>query len=284
MSSVFAADWLSLREPLDHQSRSAALLRRLNGRLNPGQGPVLDLGAGHGSNLRYLAPRLPACDHWLLLDQDARLLATAAQGLPELAPIRPAIETRALNLTRLPQLELPRPSLVTASALIDLASADWLDALAQRCRDWQVPVLIALSVDGRRGFIDQDGNAVVDKLDETCRIAFNRHQCQSKGLGWGKALGPEAVTALKKALERRGFHVELAASDWRIAADTDQARGLGRALLEDWHQAVADTGQLDSRELATWLRMRRAALATGQLGLVVGHQDLLALPSGPGHS
>ena len=274
MSSAFTADWLSLRESLDHQARSTELVGALAGQLRP-DGPIIDLGAGHGSNLRYLAPRLGPARDWLLLDQDVKLLNEAGRN----APVQ-RVDTRAVNLTRLPQLDLPRPALVTASALIDLASADWLDSLARRVSEWKVPLMIALSVDGRRGFLLPDGQDQIEDTDDTCRRAFNHHQTGAKGLGWGPALGPDAVRALTRALQRHGFRVQSATADWRIPANSDLARTLGRALLEDWHQAVADTGRLPARELAEWLRMRRAALATGQLGLMVGHQDLLALPPG----
>ncbi len=40
---------------------------------------VIDLGAGRGSNLRYLVPRLGRPIEWRLIDQDAGLLATAVR-------------------------------------------------------------------------------------------------------------------------------------------------------------------------------------------------------------
>lgn len=272
MSSAFSADWLSLRESLDHQARSLELLAALQPR-PPADGPIIDLGAGHGNNLRYLATRLPQDREWLLLDQDADLLARAARQAAT-----GQVETRTVNLTQLAQLDLPCPSLVTASALIDLASADWLDTLAQRVSAWKVPLLIALSVDGRRGFLTPDGQPCDTEIDETCRQAFNHHQAGAKGLGQGPALGPGAVFALQALLQSQGFQVELAAADWLMPAGSELARTLGLALLEDWHQAVADTGRLPAQTLTDWLQARQTSLRAGQLGLMVGHQDLLALP------
>ncbi len=272
MSNAFTADWLSLREELDHQARSAEFVSALDGQLRP-DGPIIDLGAGHGSNLRYLAPRLGPARDWLLLDQDVKLLTEAGRD----APVQ-QLETRAVNLTRLPELELPRPVLVTASALIDLASADWLKGLAQRSSGWNVPLLIALSVDGRRGFLDPDGRHQNDATDELCRQAFNHHQTGAKGLGWGQALGPAAIEALERALQVHGFRVQRSAADWRIPAGSNRARTLGPVLLEDWYQAVADTDRLPAKALTDWLHNRGSALRMGQLGLMVGHQDLLALP------
>src|SRR5437899_1031226 len=70
------SNWLALREPADVAARSALLTREVVdaiGRHHPLS--ILDLGAGTGSNLRYLAGRLPAPQRWLLVDRDPTLLA-----------------------------------------------------------------------------------------------------------------------------------------------------------------------------------------------------------------
>ncbi len=55
----FSADWLALREPADHRSRSAELLATLATRVE-GRDTlrITDLGCGTGSNLRATAPAL----------------------------------------------------------------------------------------------------------------------------------------------------------------------------------------------------------------------------------
>ena len=75
---TFTADWLALREPVDHRSRAADLVAPVAEwwGSRPGQ-RVLDLGSGTGSNLRYLAPRLPGEQAWTLVDRDAALLEQA---------------------------------------------------------------------------------------------------------------------------------------------------------------------------------------------------------------
>ena len=42
---------------------------------------IHDLGSGTGSMSRWLAPRLPGPQHWVLHDRDADLLARAAAGM-----------------------------------------------------------------------------------------------------------------------------------------------------------------------------------------------------------
>ena len=74
---TFDADWLALREPVDHRSRAHALLAPLCDAWRArGWSRVLDLGSGTGSNLRYLTPRLPAGQEWVLVDQDLDHLRT----------------------------------------------------------------------------------------------------------------------------------------------------------------------------------------------------------------
>ena len=74
---TFDADWLALREPVDHRSRAEALLAALCDAWRArGWSRVLDLGSGTGSNLRYLTPRFPAGQAWVLVDHDPDHLRT----------------------------------------------------------------------------------------------------------------------------------------------------------------------------------------------------------------
>ena len=73
---VFGADWLRLREPVDHRSRAEGHLPVLAEEWRRrGWSRIVDLGSGTGSNARYLAPRLPGAQQWTLVDHDADLLA-----------------------------------------------------------------------------------------------------------------------------------------------------------------------------------------------------------------
>ncbi len=68
--------WLRLREPADTAARSASLTDAIAGEI-VGTEPVhvLDLATGTGSNLRYLAARLPGRQRWLVVDRNSALLA-----------------------------------------------------------------------------------------------------------------------------------------------------------------------------------------------------------------
>ena len=83
----FSADWLALREPIDHRSRHPGLLARLADAIGARESlRVVDLGAGTGSNLRALAPHLPPPRQtWRLVDHDPALIAAARTRLMDWA-------------------------------------------------------------------------------------------------------------------------------------------------------------------------------------------------------
>src|SRR6185312_10532497 len=145
--SGFALDWLKLRERYDCAARDPGLTRRFAAAL-PARPRLVDLGAGAGANLRYLAPRLGDGQRWLLVDSDERLLAAALEG-----PAPPGavdVEARRLDLARdLGRLDLAACDGIVANALLDLVSAEWLTALVAKAAAAPRPLLLTLTVDGR---------------------------------------------------------------------------------------------------------------------------------------
>jgi SAM-dependent methyltransferase len=279
--SAFDAAWLALREPYDDAARSAALADRFATAV--GNAPhLLDLGCGAGSNLRYLAPRLPGPQRWLCLDHDPALLDAARiavsdwgaslgwrrrSGGKDLILARPGgeitVEFEFSDLARDGLPEHDGAAGLTGSALLDLTSAAWLAGLANRCRDR--PVLMALSFDGRLAF------APPAPEDSAIRERFAAHQRTDKG--FGPALGPDAALRLADLLAARGCKVALEPSDWRLGAKD-------RPLLEATVQGITDAARemAHDPDLERWARLRQQQLAAGDLRLTVGHLDLLALP------
>ena len=82
----FSAEWLALREPVDHRSTSAKLRAEVAQAFSQ-SAPlrIVDMGCGSGSNLRGLAPVLTDNQHWTLVDWDAALLSHARQALSQWA-------------------------------------------------------------------------------------------------------------------------------------------------------------------------------------------------------
>ncbi|MDN3516210.1 class I SAM-dependent methyltransferase [Aquisalimonas lutea] len=265
MSDRFAADWLALREAADRDARAEALLTPLRAHLGERPLQITDLGAGTGANLRYLAPRLPGPQSWTLVDHDAELLSRARAPGPDVQ-----VQCMAADLAATPLPGARAADLVTASALLDLVSQPWLDALAGACRQQASAVLLALSYDGTIHW--QPG--IPD--DEMVRELVNCHQRRDKG--FGPALGPEAGAAAEACFRAHGFTTWLRASPWSLPP----ARApLQHALVEGWLHAAREQAPEQAPRLKAWARSRRDAVAAGTPSLRVGHVDLLALPPGP---
>ena len=165
--------WLALREPADAAARAPDLVEQLRRRLpTAGRQVIHDLGCGTGSMGRWLAPRLPGPQHWVVHDRDADLLAVAAADLPGEAADGAAVtvETRQSDITRLDPGDLAGATLITASAMLDLLTGEELAGLVAVCAGAGCPVLLTLSVVGR---VDL---SPADPLDARVAAAFDAHQ------------------------------------------------------------------------------------------------------------
>jgi len=99
-------EWLALREPADAAARSAELADRLARHLPAGPLLIHDLGGGSGAMGRWLAPRLPGLQHWVMHDRDADLLELAVAAPPAPGVIveqEPALDAGAYRDRRLAQ-------------------------------------------------------------------------------------------------------------------------------------------------------------------------------------
>jgi hypothetical protein len=253
--AVDSLAWLRLAEPFDHAARSAGLVADLRAAL-PADRPIgiVDLGAGIGSNLRYVAPRLGGEQEWLLVDRREQLLEELPDELGRWAA------ERALPVHRGGDVLYVGPWRVRWSPLGDvfpdvgahaivangyLASLD--QAAIQDLADWLVergvPFLASANPD-QRTRISPD-----HALDDTVLAAA----------------GPDPVEMLAGLLD--GFDVRVESTDWRIGPDQPE---LQRALIA---RIGGD---------APWIAERLEQIDRGRLDVVVGHQELLARPRARG--
>ncbi len=292
----FSADWLRRREPFDAAARDAAaaalglddwsarLRRRFAGR--PIE--VVDLGCGLGANLRWLAPRIGVAQRWTVVDHDPALLAWAQPDSarvngddgwwPRVAPggsgdsrsdVGSAdLQWRGLiaDLARRPLASLPglpaTVDLLTASALLDLVSDDWLAATIAAAEAWGADLLFALTADRRIDWSPADPD------DAAVQALFAAHQRRDKG--FGPALGADAAEAAVRRLTAAGWRCRHAPSDWQVPGG-DPLYG----ALVDGTAAAAAEQQPDAAARIDGWRRRRHALAAGG-GVRIGHVDLLA--------
>ena len=260
--SGFTADWLFLREAEDARARDTALLADLSFSGSKVL-RVVDLGAGSGNNLRYLAPRLSGPQHWMLIDDDEDLLAAVAK--PKTAQAL-EMEIRKTDLADgLDALPLDGCDLLTASAFFDLVSHDWVMGLATRCANAGIAAgLFALNVDGRIAWTPQEPeDAEIVKL-------FHAHMRSDKG--FGPSLGPKSGGALVEAFTAAGYRVRTGDSAWRLSPAQDQMQ---YALLAFQQMAARDMAPERTGMIENWARRRMDHIAKGESGLTVGHCDVL---------
>lgn len=278
--SGFAPEWLALREGADHRARNAGLLAALGKHFSTRDAvTVVDLGAGLGSNLRGTAPALPARQHWVLVDYDPVLLAGACDAIASWADaVRPAtaglevmkadrsirVEVRHADLAKDPgAFAAHAPDLVTAAALFDLVSEQWIERFAAALGAARVPLYAVLDYDGTNAW------SPPHPADAVMAAAFNRHQGSDKG--FGSASGSRATDLLAERFAAVDYRIERAPSPWRLGPDEAV---LIRALTQGFADAVKETGEVPAATIEAWLKARMADGIT----CTVGHEDILAIP------
>ena len=281
--SGFSVHWLGLREPVDHASRNVQVRTALLDYLKQQRGRqlsglrIIDLGCGSGSNLRALAPFLGRNQHWTLVDYDPLLLRAARDALmqwadvvvqdqPEVLVIRKGSIELSIKFCQA-DLNKDWPSLipeegcdlVTAAALFDLVSVDWIERF---CSTLRVPFYTVLTYDGQARWLPEH------PLDEAIVAAFHVHQHSDKG--FGPAAGPDASESLAQALVRADFKVVRGSSPWDL--DGQQA-SLMNLLHQGIAQAAIETQAVKTPDVNDWLAARRSSQSC-----YIGHEDVFALP------
>lgn len=287
----FSESWLSLREPADHAARDTILISQLTQwRARRQNLHITELGAGTGSNLRFLSPKLGHNQHWLLVDYDTALLKHLPRILQPWADTQNAkltitdeqlrieheafsaiVEWQVIDLSSdLEKLQSQRTDLLLGSALLDLTSAHWLDSLAKLCLNKQCACLFALNYDGRIRWRPE--------LDSDKRITqlLNSHQLNDKG--FGRALGPTAGMYFANRLEQLEREVLTHCSDWQISSTTmSESDALQHAILDGWAAAAIEQSSTEQTMIRQWHQERREFIDKGESELMVGHLEVMSL-------
>ncbi|MBV8662559.1 MAG: SAM-dependent methyltransferase, partial [Hyphomicrobiales bacterium] len=226
---------------------------------------IVDLACGAGSTMRAIGARLPPQQRWRLVDHDPDLLALVSP------PTRgQQIATAVADIAGALETILAEPAdLVTASALLDLVSAAWLDRLVAQCAARALPLYAALTYDGRISF------APIENLDAEMVAAVNRHQRRDKG--FGAALGPSAGASAIARFATIGWRVVSGASDWELGPEDTAIQA---ELLAGWAAAASENGDLPQADIDAWLARRLRHVTQRRSSIRVGHVDVFAAPIG----
>ncbi len=275
----FPSEWLALREPVDMASHNREVLGACARTFSHQETlSICDLGAGTGASLRAFAPFLPKTQYWTLVDNDPENLHAAQEFLADWSDFaRPTDKGIALERTgkhievRFSQRDLaadamPWPAgseLITASALFDLTSENWIKRLVKNLAEDRLSLLAVLSFDGRMEINPSDTQ------DETIFSAFCAHQQTDKG--FGAASGPNAAATLEAALRTAGYAVSGGDSPWQMGLDTQK---LMHETLKGIADATTEAGAVTKSKAESWLDDR---IQNAQ-SLTIGHRDIFARP------
>ncbi|HEY1713521.1 MAG TPA: class I SAM-dependent methyltransferase [Solirubrobacteraceae bacterium] len=266
--------WLALREPADAAARARSLAERLAAHLAERLAAtdrlvIHDLGAGTGAMARWLAPRLPGPQHWVLHDRDAELLkvATARPPGPSADGSAVIVQARHSDVAGLPAGALAGATVVTASALLDMLTAADLSELVVACATAGCPLLLTLSV------IGQVTLSPAEPVDARLALAFDAHQ--RRITEHGRLLGPDAADVAAAKFEALGAEVVRALSPWRLDAGNGE---LISEWLTGWVAAACEQEPALAAAAEDYAARRLTQSAAGELAVTVGHADLLVLP------
>jgi hypothetical protein len=277
----FSAEWLRLREPVDHRSRDKTLLASTAQYLANKDEPVIyDLGAGAGSNLRGTALSLGQRQRWVLVDYDPALLSASLDFLSAWAEksrptaaglelekngklIRVEVKRVDLNANPAPWGE-QKPDLVTSAALFDLVSENWIDRFCKALAKDKLPLYTTLVHDETAKW------SPPHSADAQMSSAFERDFGKEKG--FGPSAGNNAIGIMARKLKSFSYDAQLADSSWVLGVE-DHA--LIEQLADGWANAVRETKAVPEDVIQKWLAARKARGTR----CIVGHKDLLALPA-----
>ncbi|MGL5734623.1 MAG: class I SAM-dependent methyltransferase [Beijerinckiaceae bacterium] len=279
----FSAEWLALREPVDHRARNRDVLEKAAAHF---QGrnhiAVVDLGCGAGSNLRGCALALPVeRQSWTLVDYDPALLAAARERLMkwadsvhvqgeelvlDIAGKSISVDFRQLDLNRdLAMVMGWQPDLVTAAALFDLVSEQWLRQFVETLTRHGLPLYTALTYDGRETWMPGH------KYNAKILTSFLAHQETDKG--FGPAAGPRAGDVMEEAFRAAGYAVATGLSPWKLGPYDFE---LARQLIAGIANAAAEIGRVSRAEIEEWYNFRHAQADNLIASALIGHVDIFA--------
>jgi hypothetical protein len=259
-------DWLRLRAEVDDRSRSTELARAAAALLPAGRQVVHDLGSGSGAMMRWLAPRLPGPQRWVLHDADVGILEHRSHEPAVDDAGRPVLcRTSVEQLEDLDASDLAEATLVVASALLDVITANEARSIVDACVEVGAPVLFSLTVTGQVEFEPPD------EADHLFMTAFNAHQ--RRDADGRTLLGPDAAEAVARLFAAAGWQVRTAHTLWTLTPTDDR-------LIEEWLDGWLDAAVEQQPELAgladDYRLRRRAQLAAGDLRVAVHHEDVFA--------
>lgn len=275
--STATAGWLALRAPADDAARSTELAHELglllDARRESAAAPLIvhDLGAGTGSMTRWLAPRLPGPQRWVLRDGDADIVEHLDLDAVVDAAGRPIdADVVVEDLAELASDAFQGAAAVTASALLDVITQAEAAHVVAACIAAGTPALFSLTVTGA---VRLRPSGRQQTLEHAIAAAFDDHQ--RRDADGRRMLGPDAVATTAELFAAAGWNVRRAPTPWRL---TRRDSALANEWLDGWIDAAVEWRPELADDAEACRRRRRAQVLAGRLRVSVAHEDLLAWP------
>jgi hypothetical protein len=177
------------------------------------------------------------------------------------------VEATPSDVTQLAPHDLADTSLITASALLDMLTAEELAALVTVCASMGCPILLTLSVVGRVELTPPD------PMDSRVAAAFEAHQRRTTDRG--PLLGPDAVALTVRELDRLQAEIFVRPSPWRLGASEAK---LAAEWFIGWIGAAREQEPELTAQTGDYRHRRLAQAEAGGLAVTVEHADVLAMP------
>lgn len=269
----FTIQWLDAREPEDLASRCKSIIRTIDRHFcGFEQLNILDIGCGTGSTMRAVLPYLTSVQHWNFVDHNSELLDLARHRNTKFIDNTPhTMKFQQQNLAENYDYICEKKHIVTASALLDLVSKDWLHGLVGKLNECSCSFYGAHTVSGMIEIVP--GN----KMDDEIFAAFHLHHQTDKG--FGPALGQDANHCAKSAFENQGYVTHVSRYQWGTQNIlTENRRDLYPQFVTGIADAVMETGLVNIANLQEWQSDRLSSFLNGIGEIRVVQEDLLAIP------
>jgi SAM-dependent methyltransferase len=269
--------YLEAKRVIDDRSLNSlvweAMVRSQTGRA-PG---VVELGGGIGTMVERVAEegRLRPSS-WTLVDsqdglvQEARRRLAGRTGFP--VSFVPADAERFCSTT------MERFDLVVAHAFLDLFDPPRLLPLIRRLAVPHGRFLFTITFDGLTAWEPEIDVELDSQIVSLYHRTMDERRIDGRPSGDSRT-GRHLLTLLPRA----GYRIEEAgSSDWivfpRDGGYLTEERVLLSSLLGYFEESLSGRTELDPRDLARWLDIRRGQLAAGTLVFLAHQLDVLAAP------
>ncbi len=269
--------WLKARYEADAKARNQTLLQEFLKRLPAGETlDIIDLGAGMGSNFRFLHPVIDQNQHWTLVDIDKDLLDAVPRFLSKvtgqkITPGKPfhsnekeiILETRLQNLLNSFSVKISA-DIIVSNAVFDLFSEDQFDQLVQHL---DAP-LVYFSIN-YKGTTFSPSRAA----DEKYLALYDQHMQRDQDFGNG--MGPQCAELMPLIFKKHQFEVITGPSDWVLDTSDPEVQ---HYLVNFMEEAVPELLKEEKvSDFRNWVKNVQDRIDNRELAIRVKHDDILAV-------